>query len=111
MPFFSQISKQWKAEAEAFGIRRLKIQSIDRLLESTKFGKVKGCNIIKCIQKKYFSYIIGKIASLRRNFSKALVILAWFLLLLLLLFLLIVSISLPFHLEVFQSELFRFSTV
>ena len=86
MQFFSQIRKQWKAEAEAFGIRRLKVQSIDRLLESTKFGKVKGCNIIKCTQKKYFSYIIGKFASLRRNFSKALVILAWFLLLFLLLF-------------------------
>ena len=55
--------------------------------------------------------IIDKIVSLTRNFSKTLVILAWFLLLFLSLFLLIVYISLAFHLEVFRSELFRISIV
>ena len=38
--------------------------------------KVKRSNIVKRVQKKYFSYIIDKIVSLRRNFSKALAILA-----------------------------------
>ena len=59
-----------------------------------------------CIQKNYFSSRLDEIALLRRNFSKALVILAWFLLLFLLLFLSIVSISLAFDLEPSQSELF-----
>ena len=36
---FSQIWKQQKAEAEAFGNRSLKPQSIDGLFESTKFEK------------------------------------------------------------------------
>ena len=36
--------------------------------------------MVKCVQK-YFSYITDEIVSLRRNFSKALVILSWFLLL------------------------------
>ena len=31
-------------------------QSIDGLFESTKFEKVKKSNIVKCAQKKYFSY-------------------------------------------------------
>ena len=62
---FSQIWKQQKAEAEAFGSRSLKHQSIDGLFESTKLEKVKGSNIVNCVQKKYFSYIIDKIASLR----------------------------------------------
>ena len=30
--------------------------------------KVNGSNIVKCVQKKYFSYIIDKIVSLTRNF-------------------------------------------
>ena len=34
--------------------RSLKLQSIDGLFESRKFGKVKGSNIVKCVQKKYF---------------------------------------------------------
>ena len=88
----SQIWKQQKAEPEAFGSRSLKVQIIDGFFESRKFEKVKGSNIVKCVQKKYFSYIIDKILSLRRNFSKALVILVQFLLLFLILFLLIVYI-------------------
>ena len=75
---FSQIYKQQKAQAEAFGNRSLKIQSIDGLFKSIKFEKVKGSNIVKRVQKKYFSYIIDKIVSLRRNFSKALLTLAQF---------------------------------
>ena len=58
---FPQIWKQQKAEAEAFGSGRLKLQSIDGFFESTKFEKVKGRNIVNCVQKKYFSYIIDKI--------------------------------------------------
>ena len=91
--------------------RSLELQSIDGLFESRKFEKVKGSNIVKCVQNKYFSYIIDKIVSLRRNFSKALVILSWFLLLFFLSFSLIVYISLEFHLEVFQSEHFCISIV
>ena len=48
---FLQIWKQQKAEAEAFGSRRLKLESIDGLLESRKSEKVKGSNIVKCVQK------------------------------------------------------------
>ena len=43
---FLQIWKQQKAEAEAFGSRRLKLESIDGLLESRKSEKVKGSNIV-----------------------------------------------------------------
>ena len=57
---------------------------------------------VKCVPKKYFSHLIDKIILLRRYFSKALVILSWFLLLFLLFFWLIVYISLAFHLEIFQ---------
>ena len=97
---------------EAVESRSLKLQSIDGLFESRKFEKVKGSNIVKCVQKKYFSYIIDKIVSLTykklfKNFGYP----VRFLLLFLLLFLLIVYISLAFHLEVFQSELFRISIV
>ena len=63
------------------------------------------------VYKRNIFVIIDIIFLLRRNFSKALIILVWFLLLFLLLFLLIVNISLAFHLEVFQSELFRISIV
>ena len=98
-------------EAETFGTRSLNLQSIDGLLESRKFEKVEGSTIVKFVKKKYFSYIIDKIVSLRRKFSKAFVIPSWFLLLLLLLLLLKVYISLSFYLEVFQSELYRISIV
>ena len=54
---FSQSWKYQKAEAKAFGSRSLKLQSIDGLFESTKFEKVKGSNIDKYVQKKYFSYM------------------------------------------------------
>ena len=50
MQFFTDL------EAAAFGSRNLKLQSIDGLFESTKFEKVKGSNIVKCAQKKYFGY-------------------------------------------------------
>ena len=36
--------------------RKLKLQNIDALFESTKFEKIKGSNIVKCVQSKYFSY-------------------------------------------------------
>ena len=75
---FSHVWKQQKADAKAFGSTSLKLQSIDELLESTKFEEVKGTNIVKFVQKKYFSYIMDKFCSLRVNFSKALVILTWF---------------------------------
>ena len=71
---------------EAAESRSLKLQSIDGLFESRKFEKVKGSNIVSCVQRKYFSYIKDKIASLREIFSKALFILSWFLLLLLFFF-------------------------
>ena len=86
--------------------RSLKLQSISILFESRKFEKVKGSNKVKCVQKKYFNYIIDKIISLRRNFSKALVILSWFLLLLLSFFLLVVHISFAFHFELFKVSFF-----
>ena len=44
---FSQIWKQQKAEAEGFGSRSLKLQSIDGLFESAKFEKVKGSTNVK----------------------------------------------------------------
>ena len=53
---FSEIWKQQKAEAVTFESRNLKLQVIDGFFESTKFDKVKGSNIGKCVQKKYFSY-------------------------------------------------------
>ena len=48
--------------------RSIKLQSIDGLFK--KFQKVKGSNFVKCVQKKYLSYLIDKIFSLKRNFSK-----------------------------------------
>ena len=57
----SRKQKQKPLEAEVFGSRSLKLQSIDGFFESRKFEKVKGSNIVKCVQKKYFSYIIDKI--------------------------------------------------
>ena len=60
-------------EAETFGTRSLNLQSIDGLLESRKFEKVEGSTIVKFVKKKYFSYILDKIVSLRRNFYPVLV--------------------------------------
>ena len=48
---FLQVWKQQKAEGQAFGSRRLQLESIDGLLESRKSEKVKGSNIVKCVQK------------------------------------------------------------
>ena len=66
----SRNEKQKPLEAEALKFRVL----IDCLNQESE--KVKGSNIVKRVQKKYFSYIMDKIVSLRRNFSKALAILA-----------------------------------
>ena len=55
---FLQIWKQQKAEAETFGSKSLKLQSIDGLFESRKFYKVKGSSIAKRVPKKYFSYFM-----------------------------------------------------
>ena len=49
-------SSRKQKQQEAFGSRNLKLQSIDGLLESTKLEKVKGSNIAKCVQNKYFCY-------------------------------------------------------
>ena len=49
---FLQIWKQQKAEAEAFGSKILRLQSIDRLFKSRKFEKVKGSHAVNCVQKK-----------------------------------------------------------
>ena len=54
--------------------RSLKLQSIDELFELRPFEKVKRSNIVKGVPKKYFSYLTDKIASLRKNVSKILVI-------------------------------------
>ena len=67
---FSHIWKQQKADAKAFGSRSFKL-CIDELLESTKFEKVKGSNIVKFAQKKYFSYIIDKFFLAQRKFFKS----------------------------------------
>ena len=66
--------------------RSLKLQSIDELFELRPFEKVKRSNIVKGVPKKYFSYLTDKIASLRKNVSKTLVIQFWFLLLFLVFF-------------------------
>ena len=91
--------------------RSLKLLSIDGLFESRKSEKLKGSNIVSCVQRKYFSYIIGKIVLLRRNFSKAWFILSWFLLLFLL-FLLMVSafhsILKLFKVSYFASLLYKY---
>ena len=89
----SRKQKQKPLEAEYLNFRVL--------MDCSNQKKVKGSNIVKCAQKKHFSYIIDEIVLLRRNFSKAFVILSWFLLSLFLLFLLIVYISLAFHLQFF----------
>ena len=55
------------------GKQKQKSLEAEDLFESKK---VKGSNIVNCAQKKHFSYITDKIVSLRRNFSKDLVILS-----------------------------------
>ena len=101
----SRKQKQQPLEAETLNFRVLMDCSNQQNLKKLKEA------ISLSVHKRNILVIIDKIVSLTRNFSKALVILAWFLLLFLLLFLLIVYISLAFHLEVFQSELFRISIV
>ena len=101
----SRKQKQQPLEAETLNFRVLMDCSNQQNLKKLKEA------ISLSVHKRNILVIIDKIVSLTRNFSKALVILAWFLLLFLLLFLLIVYISLAFHLEVFRSELFRISIV
>ena len=61
----SRKQKQKPLEAEYLNFRVL--------MDCSNQKKVKGSNIVKCAQKKHFSYIIDKIVLLRRNFSKAFV--------------------------------------
>ena len=56
-------------EAEALNFRVLMDCSNQENLKT-----VKGSAIVKCVQKKYFSYMIDKIISLRIYLSKALVL-------------------------------------
>ena len=98
----SRKQKQQSLEAETLNFRVLMECSNQQNLKKLKEA------ISLSVYKRNILVIIDKIVSLRIVFSKALVILAWFLLLLLL-FLLIVYISLAFHFEVFQSELFCIS--
>ena len=39
-------------------------------LNKKKIEKVKGSNIVNCVQNKYFCYIIDEIVSLSRSFQK-----------------------------------------
>ena len=98
----SRKQKQQSLEAETLNFRVLMECSNQQNLKKLKEA------ISLSVYKRNILVIIDKIVSLRRVFSKALVILTWFLLLLLL-FLLIVYISLAFHFEVFQGELFCIS--
>ena len=75
----SKKQKQRPLEAEDLNFRVLM-----ECLNQKKFEKVKGSNIVSCVQRKYFSFIIDKIVLLGRICSKALFILSWFLLLFLL---------------------------
>ena len=71
MQFFHKFGSSRKLKRKPLEAERsLKLQSIDGLLESTEFEKVKGSNIVKCVPKKYFSYIIDKIVLLRGTFYK-----------------------------------------
>ena len=51
---FLQIWKQYKAEAEAFGTKSLKLQCIDGLFESRKFEKVKRKQYRQVCTKEIF---------------------------------------------------------
>ena len=72
--FFYKFSSSKKQKQKLLEVQSLKLQSVDGLFETTKLEKVKGSNIAKCVQKKYFNYTVDKVAPLRRNVSKALVI-------------------------------------
>ena len=100
----SREQKQQPLEAKTLNFRVLMDCSNQQNLKKLK-------EILLNVYKRSILATIDKILSLRRVFSKVLVILAWFLLFVLLLFLLIVYISLAFHFEVFQSELCRISVV
>ena len=55
--------KRKPLEAEALNLRVL----MD-CWNQENLKQVNGSNVVKCVQKKYFSYIIDKIVSLTRNF-------------------------------------------
>ena len=80
----SRMQKQQPLEAETLNFRVLMDCSNQQNLKKLKEA------ISLSVHKRNILVIIDKIVSLTRNFSKALVILAWFLILFLLLFLLIV---------------------
>ena len=82
--------KQQSLEAETLKFRVLMDSSNQQNLKKLKEA------ISLSVHKTNISVIIDKTVLLTRNFSKALVILGWFLLLFLLLFLLILYISLSF---------------
>ena len=99
----SRKQKQQPLEAETLNFRALMDWPNQQNLKKLKEA------ILLSVHKRNILVIIDTFVSLTRNFSKALVILAWFLLLFLLLFLLMVYISLAF--QVFLNELFRISIV
>ena len=92
--FFCNSGSSGKNSWEVFNFREL----VDC------FNKEKSENVVEkaisrqYVKKKYFSHIVDKRVSIRRNSLEALIIMSSFLLLFLLLFLLIVFISLAFHL-------------
>ena len=98
----SRKQKEKPLEAETLNFRLLMDCSNQQNLKKLKEA------ISLNVHKINILVITDKIVLLRKDFSKAFVILAW-LLLFLLLFLLIVDINLAFHLVIFQSELFRIS--
>ena len=59
----SRKQKRKPLEAEALNLRVL----MD-CWNQENLKQVNGSNVVKCVQKKYFSYIIDKIVSLTRNF-------------------------------------------
>ena len=59
------MQKQKPLETEALNLRVLM-----GCLNRQNLKKVKGSNIVKCVQKKYFSYIIDKIFHLEEIFQK-----------------------------------------
>ena len=99
----SRKQKQQPLGAETLNFRALMDWPNQQILKKLKEA------ILLSVHKRNILVIIDTFVSLTRNFSKALVILAWFLLLFLLLFLLMVYISLAF--QVFLNELFRISIV
>ena len=72
---FSQIWKQQKADEKVLEAEALKFRVLMNCQNQQNLKKVRGNNIVKCVQKRYFSYITDNFFSFRGNFSKVLVIL------------------------------------